>query len=235
MKKPDAVTVISRENFREKVWGLPVSDLLFVGKNTAEKLRSSGVHTIGDITCCDDEMLVRLLGINGKLLKSYALGEDKSPVVTPTDDYRPKSIGRSVTRAYNFETNEQVWREFLIFSEEICKTLREKGMFACGVQVHIRTVSLQIKEFSHTFPESTDCVPVLAKHGFELFTQNYSFKEPLRSVGLRAINLKEGRSAVQTGFFTDIKKEIKLEQLEDSIHLLRKKFGDKSIKRGTVI
>ena len=79
MKKPDAVTVISRENFKEKVWPLPVSDLLFIGKNTAEKLKNSGVFTIGDIALCGENMLSRLLGKNGLMLKTYALGEDISP------------------------------------------------------------------------------------------------------------------------------------------------------------
>ena len=31
MKKPDAITVITPENYRERAWSLPVSDLLYVG------------------------------------------------------------------------------------------------------------------------------------------------------------------------------------------------------------
>ena len=80
MKKPDAVTLITRENFRQKVWRLPVSDLLFVGKSTAQKLNENGVFTIGDITKCEDSMLTRLLGKNGLVLKMHALGNDNSPV-----------------------------------------------------------------------------------------------------------------------------------------------------------
>ena len=50
MKKPDGTTVIDKENFKSIVWPLPISDLLFVGKKTCEKLKMCGIHTIGDIT-----------------------------------------------------------------------------------------------------------------------------------------------------------------------------------------
>ena len=123
MKKPDAVTVISRENFREKVWGLPASDLLFIGKNTAAKLRNSGVFTIGDIAACDETMLNRLLGKNGVMLRTYALGEDISPVTPPKEEDMPKSIGRSVTPDHDIKDKDEVWKIFLEISED---TLRSK-------------------------------------------------------------------------------------------------------------
>ena len=59
MKKPDAITVITRENFREKVWPLPASDLLYVGHSTNRKLAQYGIHTIGDLAATDPEYLKR--------------------------------------------------------------------------------------------------------------------------------------------------------------------------------
>ncbi len=235
MKKPDAVTVISRENFKEKIWNLPISDLLFVGKKTREKLASCGVHTIGDITYCDDSTLIRLLGKNGIDLKNAALGNDLSPVCPVTENDKPKSIGRSVTSGKDFTTDAQVWKSFLEFSEEISEILRQKNLFACGVQVHIRTASLKVNEFSHTHTSSTNCALTIAKWGFELFKANYSFGEPLRSVGLRVINLKNHQTANQLDLFGNSNDDTKLEKVEDSIYSVRQKFGNKSLKRGTNI
>lgn len=235
MKKPDAVTVISRENFKEKVWCLPISDLLFVGKKTCEKLASCGVHTIGDVTYCDDATLQKLLGKNGMELKNYALGNDNSPVITPTEDDKPKSIGRSTTCGKDFTNNGEVWKAFLGFAEEICETLREKKLYAGGVQVHIRTAALKVSEFSRTYPTSTNCALTLAKWGFDLFKKNYTFADPLRSVGIRAINLKNGDSANQLDIFGNTDSDLKLEKIEDSIYSVRQKFGNKSLKRGTNI
>jgi len=235
MKKPDAVTVISRENYCEKVWPLPISDLLFVGRKTCEKLKLYGIHTIGDLTCCDDATLKRLLGKNGIELKQYALGDDNSPVVTPKENDKPKSIGKSTTEGKDFENNEEVWKAFLGFSQYICDQLRRKGLYAGGIQVHIRTSSLTVKEFSHTFTDSTNSSLTFAKRGFDLFSKNYTFSEPLRSVGLRAINLKDSKTAVQQDIFGESNHLSDLEKIEDSIYEVRQKFGNSSIKRGSTI
>lgn len=232
MKKPDAVTVISKENFKEKVWPLPVSDLLFIGKNTAEKLRNSGVFTIGDIAICDEKMLQRLLGKNGLMLKTYALGEDISPVVPPREDDIPKSIGRSVTPSCDIKDREEVWKIFLEISEDISRQLHAKDLYATCIQVHTRDTSLNIKEFGKTFSTPSNISIMLAKRALSIFEDNYKWSLPLRSVGFRVTGLKNDNVAIQQDIFGDVNEDKKAELIEDSILTLRKKFGEDSIKRG---
>lgn len=232
MKKPDAVTVISRENFKEKVWPLPVGDLLFIGKNTAEKLRNSGVFTIGDIAICEENMLSRLLGKNGLMLKTYALGEDISPVTPPREDDMPKSIGRSVTPSFDIKDREEVWKIFLEISEDISRQLHAKNLYATCVQVHTRDTSLNIKEFGKTFSTPSNISIMLAKRALSIFEDNYKWSLPLRSVGFRVTGLKNDNIAIQQDIFGDINDDKKAEIIEDSILTLRKKFGEDSIKRG---
>ena len=233
MKKPDAVTVITKDGFKDKIWTLPVSDMLFAGRHTAEKLRAVGVCTIGDLAVCDSALLNRLLGKNGEELKRYALGEDNSPVVTPTLDSKPKSIGKSITSAKDFTSFDEVWSVFLSLSQSVSDSLRRHGLYASGVQVHIRTATLKVKEFSRTYPESTDSAYAIASRGAEILKENYDFKEPLRSVGIRAISLKDLRTAVQQDIFGASEKLETEEKIEASIYELRKKFGDSSIRRAS--
>ena len=233
MKKPDAVTVISRENYKEKVWPLPVSDLLFAGRKTTEKLRSCGVYTVGDIVVCSDETLIRLLGKNGTELKRWAQGLDSSPVSTPTAEDLPKSVGRSVTGSKDFTSYDDVWATFLTLSRPVSDTLRNHGLYAFGVQVHIRTESLAVKEFSRTYRDSTNSGYIIARRGMEILRANYTFGEPLRSVGIRAIGLKNYESAVQSDIFGDSESIAAQEKIEDSIYMLRKKFGNSSITRAS--
>lgn len=231
MKKPDGITVISRENFREKIWRLPISDLLFVGRKTTDRLRSCGICTIGDAAVCSDEMLERLLGKNGLELKRYALGEDNSPVSRQHEKATPKSIGRSVTRQQDFKTPDEIWGMFLSLAREISDSLREQGLYAGGVQVHIRNAALSVKEFSRSYPDSVNGAKIIAERGMELLNEHFGFTEPLRSVGLRAINLKEYQTAVQEDIFGDSEKRETEEKIESSIYELRKKFGSTSITR----
>ncbi len=68
LKKPDAITGISADNFKEKIWPLPASDLLYVGRATTKKFDSYGIRTIGDIANTSQDFLKRLLGVNGLAL-----------------------------------------------------------------------------------------------------------------------------------------------------------------------
>lgn len=231
MKKPDGITVISRENFREKIWRLPISDLLFVGRKTTDRLRSCGICTIGDVAVCSDEMLERLLGKNGLELKRYALGEDNSPVSRQHEKATPKSIGRSVTRQQDFKTPDEIWGMFLSLAREISDSLREQGLYAGGVQVHIRNAALSVKEFSRSYPDSVNGAKIIAERGMELLNEHFGFTEPLRSVGLRAINLRGYQTAIQEDIFGDSEKRETEEKIESSIYELRKKFGSTSITR----
>lgn len=235
MKKPDAVTVISRENFKQKVWPLPISDLLFVGRKTVEKLNSSGVFTIGDVTQCDDFMLKRLLGKNGLDLKRYAEGLDNSPVYDRSGTEAPKSIGRSVTGAEDFLDNDAVWQTFITLAEDISRRLKKHRLYAGGIQVHTRNTDLKVKEFSCALPQPTDISIKIAEFGMKIFRENYYWDLPLRSVGLRAINLKDELIGVQQDLFTDSAVEERVEKIEDSIHTIREKYGKNSIKRGRTI
>ncbi len=236
MKKPDAVTVITRENFREKTWGLPIGDLLFAGPKTTKKLNSRGIYTIGDIIKCDDFILRKTLGIGGVKLKNYAMGFDESLVTPVSDSYKPKSVGRTVTPPYDILDGETVWKIFIELGEDISRTLHEKNMVATGICVHTRTVNLDVKETSRSFSDAADCSIILAEKAMALFDEVYRFDMPLRSVGFRAINLKQKENmGFQADIFGNFTEQMKKDTIENSIMSVRKRFGNDSIKRCRVL
>lgn len=235
MKKPDAVTVISRENFKDKVWPLDAGDLLFIGRRTSEKLKENGIFKIGDIPLCEDAMLTRLFGKNGLLLKKYALGLDDSPVSPPDENYKPKSVGRSTTPDHDITDREEVWKIFLYLAEEISDELRRTGLYAAGIQVHTRDNTLKVKEYSRSVETPSNSALMIAKYGMELFDRSYEWRLPLRSVGIRAINLKDNCFAVQEDLFGQSQKAEKLEKIEDSLFSVRGRFGRESVKRGRIL
>ena len=232
MKKPDAITIISRENFKQKVWCLPVSDMLFVGKSTAQKLNQNGIFTIGDVTKCDDTMLSRLLGKAGAQLKNYALGEDVSPVTPESDDDIPKSIGRTITPPEDIVNSDGVWKLYIGIAEEISEILHSKGLYAATIQVHTRDTNLKTKEYSRTLTSPLNTSILLAREAMKIFEKNYTWDLPLRSVGFRVTNLKGDNVAFQTNIFDDDRDNEREEKIENSILNVRKKFGHKSLVRG---
>ena len=116
-KKPDATTVISRENWQDIVWPLPVGDLLFVGRAAGRVLHQYGLETIGQLAACSPQMLETLLGKLGLQLHEYANGLDGSPV-RPAGQQEPvKSVGNGTTFPKNLTRWEEVQRGLAVLSD----------------------------------------------------------------------------------------------------------------------
>lgn len=86
MKKPDAITEITRDGFREKVWPLHCSEMIYCGPATTRKLAIYGINTIGDVANTDPAFLKQLLGVNGLSLWMFASGNDTSRVIKQLPD-----------------------------------------------------------------------------------------------------------------------------------------------------
>jgi DNA polymerase-4 len=138
MKKPDAMTVITQDNFRELVWPLPASDLLYCGPATTKKLANYGIHTIGDIAATSPQFLRNWLGVNGLALWNYAAGTDTSRVMTDGWEAPIKSVGHGVTCVSDLLDDEEVWRVILELSQDVGHRLRINGFLAKGVQITLR-------------------------------------------------------------------------------------------------
>ena len=125
MKKPDAVTCIDRDTFREKIWGLPASDLLGVGRATDKVLSSYGIRTIGQLAAAPDALMQGWLGKNGMAVKRFANGEDCSPVMRSDYVSPVKSIGHGITTMQDLENSAEVWCVMLELVQEIGTKLRK--------------------------------------------------------------------------------------------------------------
>ena len=118
MKKPDAITCIEADSFQEKIWCLPASDLLGVGRATEKVLSGYGIHTIGELAATSDDFLKCRLGKNGLAIKKYANGLDDSPVMRSDYVSPVKSIGHGITTMQDLENNAEVWCVMLELVQE---------------------------------------------------------------------------------------------------------------------
>ena len=206
MKKPDAVTVIPKDSFKEKIWGLPAADLLGVGRATQRVLDSYCIHTIGDLAKADPEFLRRRLGKNGVALWNFANGNDLS-LVTKTDFVSPvKSVGHGITTVADLEKPEQVWPVFLELTQDIGHKLRVHGLCAEGVAIHIRDNTLDTRQWQTKIALPTQSPMIIAKTAFLLFEKRYGWNNPIRSVTVQAINLVPQDTPRQISIFMDAEK-----------------------------
>ena len=234
MKKPDAVTVIPKDTFREKIWGLPAADLLGVGRATQRVLDSYCIRTIGDLANNDPEFLRRRLGKNGVVLWNYANGNDLS-LVAKKDFVSPiKSVGHGITTVADLEKPEQVWPVFLELTQDIGHKLRVHGLSAEGVAIHIRDNTLNTRQWQTKIALPTQSPMIIAKTAFQLFEKRYGWNNPIRSVTVQAINLIPQDTPRQIDMFMDAAKQDKLERMEKCVEEIRRRFGKDSIRNGVL-
>ncbi len=236
LKKPDATSIISKDNYKSVVWGLPIDAMIGIGPSSKRSLNSIGINTLGDLAKSDDKILKKRLGIRGPELKQYALGNDTSRVSPIGFKRIPKSIGRGTTYHRDITSKEDVWRLFLKLSEEVGTELRAWSLSAAGVGIHLRTNELKVNELQAPLSIPTQLGFDLAKEGLKLFEEKYDFSKPLRSIGIRAINLRPcSEEARQIYLFEDFEKSAKLETIEKEMDAIRSRFGKNSIKRGSLL
>lgn len=235
MKKPDAITVIPRDSFREIIYDLPASAMLGVGRATAVSLASVCICTIGDMATYPLSFFRSRFGKVGEMLWKSANGMDFSPVV-PTDPEVPdKSVGHGMTAVSDLENASEVWTFILGLCQDIGHKLYVYKKKAVGVSLSVRNANLSTKQWQCRLALPSQSPSVIAKTAFELYEKNNPVFEPLRSVTVRAIDLVPCDVPQQIDMFVDVEKLAKAENLDRTVENLRQKFGKFSIRPASLL
>ena len=234
-KKPDAVTVFSRETMREKIWPLPASDLLYVGRSTEKKLRARGVHTIGQLAQTPAALLESWLGKWGLVLSAFANGLDQTPVSPAGETDAVKSIGNSTTTPRDLCCDRDAEIVFWMLCESVAARLRAQGLLCRTVQIGLRTNDLRHFERQKKLPQATGLACELHAAAMELLRGSYDWQLPLRSVGVRGTELVPASAPRQSSLFEDAAKREKREKLELAVDDVRRRFGYYSIGRAAML
>lgn len=229
-KKPDATTVIPEDSFRDIVWPLPVSDLLFVGRSTVKNLSKINVNTIGDLAHLDREYITRFLGKNGVLLWEYANGIDESPVMEIKHRREIKSIGNSTTPPEDMTSAEDVRRVLLHLADKVAERLRKHGLKCTVIQIHVRDRDLKIYEHQRVLYDATDIKRDIYEMACELFEESYDWHCAVRSIGIRCAKVIASGEGEQISIFTDIGKAEKDKKLSRAIDDVNRRFGKGTVK-----
>lgn len=230
LKKPDAVTVVSRENYREKIWPLPVSQLLFVGKASTQKLKDLGITTIGQLAAADRKMLSSLLGKWGETLSVYARGEDDAPVRGENDRETLKSVGNSITHYEDITDRGEIKRLLYVLSESVAARMRDAGLGKAD------TVHLWVRDCdmgNHTCQKKvrpTALCGDIAEAAYALFCEKYRAGKPVRGLGVTASGFDLGIEQLTFEALTgDYDKRARA---EEAVAKIREKHGYSKLQRG---
>lgn len=236
LKKPDAVTVISEENYKSVVFPLPVQELLFVGASTAKTLALLGIRTIGDLANADEQLLINRLGKRGRQLLIYARGQDDEPVRWQKADDDVKSIGNSATLPKDITSREEVKRWFFALSESVAARQRAADVGRAST-VHIVVRNERLEDFTwQTKISPTALCGDIAQTAFELFCKHYPTGGKVRMLGVTVSGFDHHIEQLTIGETLGKGKAYeKRERMENAVAKLREKYGYATLQRGVVM
>lgn len=239
-KKPDAVTVITRENYREVVWQAPVRDLLYVGPATERKLHSSGIDTIGQLACASDELLRNRLGKMGFVLRGFARGQDATEVKPYDRDAADvmreiKSYGNGITAPRDICDPQSAKAYVWMLAESVAQRMREGRARARTVSVGARAADdLCTRSRQCKLPVATDVTLEVARAAWGLLRElePLDASHPLRGIHVRASDLEPADADLQASLFDPLPRRTEMRELDASVDDLRRRYGNKCVVWG---
>ena len=231
-KKPDATTVITRDNFRQIVWPLPVTDLLYVGRAAAKTFEKFNIRTIGDLARFDREALFTLLGKNGPQLHDFACGADHASVAPAAQYTPPKSVGNGLTFSRNLQGREEIRAGITQLADQVGGRLRRHHMKCQGVSLAIRDPDFRDISRQQQLSSPTCLAREIAQTAMELADSCWNMVNPVRALTVTAIYLiPEEDAGAQMDLLagTQSQKRERLERLEGTLDSIRAKYGKGAI------
>ncbi|HHX77053.1 MAG TPA: DNA polymerase IV, partial [Firmicutes bacterium] len=234
-KKPDATTVIDRKNFREIIYPLPVTALLFVGKAAADCLSKLGIKTIGQLAASNKDALIDKLGRLGETIHDYANGLDEDPVASAHAEREIKSIGNGMTFKRNLLGMADIITAVSSLADLVASRLRKSGFKCTTVQVVIKDPRLKTISRQKSLPQATYLSREISDAAAGLIKDNWDLKKPIRMLNITGLNLVAESQPEQASLFfeEDEEKREKIEKIETTLDYIRERYGKKSISFGS--
>ncbi len=231
IKKPDAVTVVSPDNFKEVAWPLPAGDLLYVGRATQKKLARYGIFTIADLANASASFLKAQLGKCGLMLHAFANGLDVAPVLYTIDQQPVKSVGNGITTPRDLVNDEDIYLTIYMLTESVAARLREHGMRARTAQLSVRDTDLSTFVRQAKLDHPSNIASEIAHACMQLFTTNYAWQRPIRSLSVTASDLVPYTDPEQLTLFDNEISRRRAEAAEQAVDDIRRRFGYRAIGR----
>ena len=234
-KKPDAITCITRDNFKNIVWNSPAEDLLYVGRATKRKLNNIGIYTIEDIAKTSPDILRKLLGKWGDLIYGFANGYDSSPVAHMNENSEVKSIGNSTTTPRDMKSFEDVKIVMYVLCDSVCRRMRQQGFMAKTVGISVRDNELNTFNRQQALDDYTNLTKVITDSALTLFKKSYNMQKPLRSIGISVTDFVHDNIPHQMSLLNNEKNILQNEELDKTVDKLKLRFGNYIVRPAVLL
>lgn len=231
LKKPDATTEITLDNYKDIVWKLPVGDMFGVGRQMKSKLYKLGVNTIGDLARFSKDLLIKDFGKVGEMLYNHANGLDTDVVAYLTDEQTPKSVGNSTTFYKDLQNIKDIELGFTVIAESVVGRMIKYGLnCAKTLSIVVKDSELQVYQKQCQLTPPCRNSVIYTSTALKMFKDNFSHLKGVRLLGITASDWC-GESN-QISMFDSVKPK---KSIDEVMIKIRNKYGLSAIKKGNTM
>ncbi len=193
MYKPMGITVLRKSDIPEKLWPLPVSEVVGIGKKTVPLLEEKGIHTIGDLADENNAQAAKAVLKNSYYpILDCITGKSSDQL---SFSRTRKSISHSRTFQHDLYTIEEVLAEARQIVMELSSSMAHKNIQGAQVSLTLRDQdfnnivrSVSLKQYTSRFEVLYEAVSGLI----------YEYFEPVgyRLIGVSIGSLKDQEQVV---------------------------------------
>lgn len=231
-EKPDKVHTLYPDEIPQKMWPLPVRDLLFLGAASEKALGRAGIHTIGEMAHRSEKEIQMILGEKaGHQLCQYANGLDDSPVRAEKEEAKGFSV--ETTFEDDIESLDQAFPILLSQCDIVASRMRREGKKCTCVAVSFRMLDFRNKSHQRKLENPTDVTEEIFQNVKTLFQESWK-GQPLRLIGVALTGLTEDEYE-QMSLFEDPSVKEKQRKMDEALDSIRRKFGNDKITRASIM
>ncbi len=230
--KPDGLLVVPPDGELAFLHPLPVERLWGVGPVTAEKLRSRGIRSVGEVARLDEGSLVAMLGpASGRHLHALAHNRDPRPVEVGR---RRRSIGSQCALGWRPKTAADIDATVVAIVDRVTRRMRKADRAGRTVTLRLRFDDFSRATRSHTLDRATAHTPTVLATVRGLLAEAGPLIDErggLTLVGVAVGNLDD-RGFVQLTLPFDRFSGRALDAVLDDVH---ERFGHDAIRRAVLL
>lgn len=188
LEKPlGLVLLLDEDDWRTRIWPLPISKMYGIGKMTAPRLQEAGVETIGDLVTEDNPRVREILGSMYDYCLLEVQGGGSDSVVTQRAQRKSRSC--DITLDQDTTDYDELRGHIVECSEEICADMKRLHLTSSTVCVKLRNSSFVTRSKRETFDGYSNDPETVAYRALSIFDGFYK-GEPVRLVGVSCEDLQ---------------------------------------------
>lgn len=227
LKKPDAVTVIPKDKFKQIAFPLPLNSIVGIGRRLDKKFERMNIKTIGEFCQLKESYLSELLGVTGVKLLHELNGDDGDKVLCYYDQPAPKSVGNGTTTIVDIYKRNDVEKVVAFLAEKISKRLIDDHFEGKTISISIRTTDLKFVGKSCSYAPCFSSEEITA-HAMQILDGFYDYATPIRAVRVNVSNLDKIDKVQQMTLFDE-----KPSKAAQSIKKITDKYGSDVIYKAS--